>query len=253
MTEQRVADALWDVIDLPVARSEIWDQHSEGFGAVFFTLAHHVNTTLSSFWRSRGTDGFDVSDAALGSLCQNTVDYGYRRPLTDGRGQFLPTFTSPAPPQNFGLNTEVQSWSVVALRPSSPTDFDLTLYDNRAQTLHIGSSTLNSETLSRRPVPGRTCGWSVRICTAPGRSNHTISRARDASARNTAERCAEGAVSPSLPCLREDEYALVIGPFGDAFQAWSLRDMTLVTQAEAREPEMLRRASVGWRAGQVES
>ncbi|MFJ3667306.1 hypothetical protein ACIPSE_12700 [Streptomyces sp. NPDC090106] len=145
VTEQRVAGALWDVIDPQIAGSEIWDQHSEGFGAVFFTLAHHVNTTLAGFWSARGTDGFDVSDAALGSLYQNTIDYGYRRPLVDGRGQFLPTFTSPAPPQNFSLDTAVQSWSVVALRPSSPTDFDLALYDNRAQTIRLGSSTLNDQ------------------------------------------------------------------------------------------------------------
>lgn len=32
-----------------------------------------------------------------------------------------------------------------------------------------------------------------------------------------------------------------------------LRDMTLVTQVDVRETKMLRRASVGYRAGHVES
>lgn len=145
VTEERVAGALWDLIDINSGTSEIWDQRSEGFGAVFFTLARHVDNTLASFWSSRGTEGFDVSDASLGSLYQNTIDYGYRKPLLDGRGQFLPTFTSPTPPQNFSLNTAVQSWSVVAVRPSNPTDFDLQLYDDRAQTAFLNSSALNDQ------------------------------------------------------------------------------------------------------------
>ncbi|WP_416964757.1 hypothetical protein [Streptomyces sp. Agncl-13] len=145
VTEQRVVGALWDLMDFQVVNTEIWDQHNEVFGLVFSTFAHHVNTTLASFWSSRGTDGFDVSDDSLGSLYQNTIDYGYRRPLIDGRGQFLPTFTSSTPAQNFSLNTAVQSWSVVALRPSAPTDFALTLYDDRAQTVRLGSSFLGGQ------------------------------------------------------------------------------------------------------------
>ncbi|WP_234477018.1 hypothetical protein [Streptomyces sp. MBT65] len=145
VTEERVIGALWDLIDVNSGGSETWDQHSEGFGAVFSTLAHHVDNTLASFWTSRGTDGFDVSDSSLGSLYQNTIDYGYRRPLLDAQGQFLPTFTQPTPDQNFRLDTAVQSWSVVAVRPSNPTDFDLQLYDDRAQTTFLGDSSLNAQ------------------------------------------------------------------------------------------------------------
>ncbi|WP_326722171.1 hypothetical protein OHT59_24960 [Streptomyces sp. NBC_00243] len=147
VTETRVAGALWDLIDINSSGAETWDQHSEGFGAVFFPLARHVDNTLASFWSSRGTEGFDVSDSSLGSLYQNTIDYGYRKPLLDARGQFLPAFVFPGPPQNFSLNTAVQSWSVVALRPSNPNDFNLLLYDDRAQTSVLGGSALGGQTV----------------------------------------------------------------------------------------------------------
>jgi hypothetical protein len=49
------------------------------------------------------------------------------------------------PPQNFGFNTTVHSWSVVALRPSAPTDFDFTMYDDRAQTSFLKASNLNDQ------------------------------------------------------------------------------------------------------------
>lgn len=145
VTETRVIGALQDLIDTGAHSSETWDQHSEGFGVEFFTLAHHVDNTFASFWNSRGADGFDVSDATMGSLYQNTIDYQYRNPLIEGQGQSLPTFLSDTPPQNFGFNTTVHSWSVVALRPSAPTDFDFTMYDDRAQTSFLKASNFNDQ------------------------------------------------------------------------------------------------------------
>jgi hypothetical protein len=145
VTETRVIGALQDLIDTGAHASETWDQHSEGFGATFFTLAHHVDNTFASFWNSRGADGFDVSDATMGSLYQNTIDYQYRNPLIEGHGQSLPTFLSNTPPQNFGFNTVAHSWSVVALRPSAPTDFDFTVYDDRAQMSFLKASNFNDQ------------------------------------------------------------------------------------------------------------
>jgi len=135
ITQQRVTGALWDVIDSS-GSGEQWDQHSEGFGAAYLTLAHHVDNTFASYWNSRAADGFDVSDATLGSLYQNTIDYQYRRQLLEGQGQFLATYIAGTaqPPLNFGFSTAVHSWSVVAMRPGPLTDYNLLLFDERAQT-----------------------------------------------------------------------------------------------------------------------
>ncbi|MFI6409400.1 hypothetical protein [Streptomyces sp. NPDC050548] len=144
MTEGRVAGALFDLTDNS-GTAEIWDQHAEGFGIPFYTLWHHVDTTFASFWRSRSTDGFDVSDSALGSLHQSTIDYQYRKPLIDGRGLVLPGPT----PHNFAFNTVVHSWSVVALGPGSGVDFSLRMYDDRAQT---SPNLLASSSSTNQPV-----------------------------------------------------------------------------------------------------
>ncbi|MFD4555562.1 hypothetical protein ACFWP5_14780 [Streptomyces sp. NPDC058469] len=131
VTETRVIGALLDLTDLPSTTTEFWDRHTEPVRNVFATLTHHVDNTFASFWSSRGADGFDVSDSSLGSLYQNTIDYQYRNPLLDGVGQ---SPTAPTPVHNFGFNTAVHSWSVVALRPLAPADYDLKVYDDRAQT-----------------------------------------------------------------------------------------------------------------------
>lgn len=131
VTERRVIGALVDLTDPAISSSEIWDQHNDVFGIIFATLAHHVDNTFASFWNSRGADGFDVSDSSLGSLYQNTIDYQYRRPLLDGLGLLTP---HSAPTNNFGFNTVVHSWSVAALRPLGQTDYNLSVYDDRAQT-----------------------------------------------------------------------------------------------------------------------
>jgi len=128
ITQTRVVGALWDLTD--PASSEVWDQHSEGFGVIFHVLARHVDNTFASYWNSRTADGVDVSDAGgLGSLYQNTIDYGYRRPLIDGKGQSL--FATV--PHNFGFETLVRTWSVVAVRPLGQRNLDLDLYGDRPQ------------------------------------------------------------------------------------------------------------------------
>ncbi|WP_327401900.1 hypothetical protein OG194_18160 [Streptomyces sp. NBC_01288] len=146
VTERRVIGALVDLTDPAIASSEIWDEHNDVFGIIFATLAHHVDNTFASFWNSRGADGFDVSDSSLGSLYQNTIDYGYRRPLLDGRGQSLP---HSAPTDNFGFNTAVDAWYVVALRPLGQTNYDLRVYDDRAQT---SPNLLASSVLAKQSV-----------------------------------------------------------------------------------------------------
>ncbi|MCD7439717.1 hypothetical protein K4B79_15950 [Streptomyces lincolnensis] len=51
---------------------------------------------------------------------------------------------------------------------------------------------------------------------APGRRNHTISRAGGGRTRITARYREDGVVSPRLSGLREGEHFPVTGPFGDA-------------------------------------
>jgi hypothetical protein len=140
-TEGRIAGSLIDITDF--ANEASWDRYGEGFSGLWFTFTHHVNTTLSSFWASRAGDGFNVSDAAaLADLYQNTVDYTFRDPLAD----YVPLVRPTPTPHNFGFNTNTIYWSVVAVRPSG-TDYDLTLFDDRAQTVNLGSSAFGGSTI----------------------------------------------------------------------------------------------------------
>jgi hypothetical protein len=73
-TEGRVAGAL---IDLTDANNEGTDRFSEGIYNLWLTFQYHDSATFSAFWASRAADGFDVGNNALGSLYQNTIDYGF--------------------------------------------------------------------------------------------------------------------------------------------------------------------------------
>ena len=73
--EGRVAGALWDLAD---TRNEGTDRVGEGIGNIWTTFQGHTSDTLADFWSHRRADGLDVGNNALGSLFQNTIDYGFR-------------------------------------------------------------------------------------------------------------------------------------------------------------------------------
>jgi hypothetical protein len=72
--EGRVAGAL---IDLSDTTNEGTDRVGEGMGNIWSTFQDHNSTTFARFWADRGTDGFSRNNNALGSLYQNTIDYGF--------------------------------------------------------------------------------------------------------------------------------------------------------------------------------
>ncbi|MFE7245151.1 hypothetical protein [Streptomyces sp. NPDC057580] len=125
--EGRVAGALWDLVD---TGTEGWDAYGEGLSPVWNTFLDHRVTTFREYWDARVADGRETGAPALGSLFQNTIDYGYRNPLTSHQSQTRPT---PDPAHNYRFDTTKVFWSVVALRPPTTADYDLRLYDDEAQ------------------------------------------------------------------------------------------------------------------------
>lgn len=73
--EGRVAGAL---IDLTDSNNEGTDRVGEGIGNLWTTVQRHNSRTFAEFWTHRAGDGFNVSNNALGSLHQNTIDFGFR-------------------------------------------------------------------------------------------------------------------------------------------------------------------------------
>ncbi|MBB5868216.1 hypothetical protein F4553_001595 [Allocatelliglobosispora scoriae] len=154
ITEGRVAGALIDISD---ANNEgYWDVYGEGApGNVWNTFVNHVANTFAQFWAWRVADGYNVADAgALSSVYQNTIDYTFRNPLGNYAELTRPTPT----PHNYGYNTGSNYWSVVAVR-STGADYDLQLFDDRAQTVNLGTSTFGGTTIdfvavdsNRRPL-----------------------------------------------------------------------------------------------------
>jgi hypothetical protein len=72
--EGRVAGAL---IDLTDGTNEGTDRVGEGMGNIWTTFQNHVSANFSQFWSHRASDGFNVGNNALGSLYQNTIDFGF--------------------------------------------------------------------------------------------------------------------------------------------------------------------------------
>lgn len=141
-TEGRIAGALIDITDFN--NEATWDRYGEGFTGIWYTFTHHVNNTLSAFWASRTADGFNVADSgALADVYQNTVDYGFRDPL----GDYAPVSRPTPTPHNYSFNTNTIYWSVAAVRPPAGSDYDLTLYDDRNQTVSLGSSAWGGSTI----------------------------------------------------------------------------------------------------------
>ncbi len=139
--EARVVGALLDIADF--TNEGLWDRSSEGTANIWFVLNHSIDNNFASFWSDRARDGFDVSDTgALASLYQNTIDYGFREPLADRTLLQRPIPT----PHNFSFSTSTPYWTVVGVIPFSSTDEDLSLYDDRAQTVFLGGSVFGLET-----------------------------------------------------------------------------------------------------------
>ncbi|HUQ56494.1 hypothetical protein [Lentzea sp.] len=139
--EGRVAGAL---IDLSDSTNEApWDRLSEeglAPGHIWTTFLSHKSNSFSEFWAHRSADGFTTSVSALASLYQNTIDYTFRDPLTANSPVSRPT--PPTSSHNFSYNTTNNAWSVVALRPASGSDYDLRVYDDKAQSVQKGSSVI---------------------------------------------------------------------------------------------------------------
>ncbi|SDO58081.1 hypothetical protein [Lentzea jiangxiensis] len=138
--EGRVAGAL---IDLSDATNEApWDRLSDGGrtpGHIWTTFLLHKSNTFAEFWGHRTADGFNTAlTNGLASLYQNTIDFTFRDPLAGNTPVSRPT--PPATSHNFSYNTVNNSWSVVALRPPAGADYNLRVYDDKAQTIQKGSS-----------------------------------------------------------------------------------------------------------------
>jgi hypothetical protein len=151
-TEGRVAGALLDIID--TRRESDYDIFGEGLNTIWTTFTRHIDRTFASFWAGRTADGFNVADTgALSSVYQNTIDYGFREPLNDN----TPLFRQQPVPHNYGLNTGTPTWSVITLAPNQGADYDLDLYDDRAQvTPRLSSSTLGGPAVDFVAIDSRS-------------------------------------------------------------------------------------------------
>jgi hypothetical protein len=175
--EGRVAGSLWDLLD---SGAEGTDNYQDTLANVWSTFLDHRSTNFAQWWAQRGQDGRDVSDAALGALFQNTIDYGFRQPLTDGAEI---TATTPPADHNYRFDTRNQAWSVVAVRPPSTADDDLMLFDDRAQTQQLESSLLVGVTdfVAIDSNPGRRAlgDYYPRVHRVNGTGDYTVELADD--------------------------------------------------------------------------
>jgi hypothetical protein len=73
--EGRVAGALWDLYD---SAGDGTDHYGEGKAAIWQTIQSFASATFAEFWNHRRLGGFSTSNAPLGSLHQNSIDYGFR-------------------------------------------------------------------------------------------------------------------------------------------------------------------------------
>jgi hypothetical protein len=183
--EGRVSGSLNDISDARNAaptNNETWDRYTEGApGRIFDTLLAHRSANFRQFWDQRVADGFDAApERALGCLFQNTIDYGFRDPLTDGTAYTRPeAFTA----HNYRIDTTRLFWSVVAVRPDGTSDHDVALYDDNAQTQHLITSAAAGTTIdfvaidsnpSRRPLGD----YYPRISRASGTGGYAIQYAQ---------------------------------------------------------------------------
>jgi hypothetical protein len=178
--EGRIAAAMNDIADFPA--EPYWDNYGEGApGHLWDTFLNHRSATFHDFWNQRGTDNFDVSDGPLGSLFQNTIDYGFRNPLADNQSLTRP---DPLTPHNYHFATTTVFWSVVALRPPAGADYDLFVYGDRPQTQLLAASQLGADTTDFVAVDSnhRPLGdYYPQVRSVTGHGNYQIELAQGAS------------------------------------------------------------------------
>jgi hypothetical protein len=124
-SEGRIAGSLIDLTD--ATNEGPWDRVTEGPTPIWNVFMNNVSGTLGQFWAQRGASGGNVGSSALSTLFNNTVDYGFRDPLSNYVQLSRPT---PVTPHNFGYNTTTNYWSVVAVRPNVGSNIDMQLYDD---------------------------------------------------------------------------------------------------------------------------
>ena len=133
--EGRVAGALYDLADW--SDEQPYDRFAEGAGPIWTTLMNNVSHSFKEFWQQHGLS----SSQALASVYQNTIDYGFRDPLAD-YGELTRDFStlgSPLP-HNYRYASNVNYWSVAAVRPQSGVNVDLALYDDANLTTKLATS-----------------------------------------------------------------------------------------------------------------
>jgi hypothetical protein len=138
--EGRVAGALLDLED---ATNELpWDTRNENpYEEIWETFLRFRSSTFEEFWRQRGQAGFDVGASPLGTLYQNTIDYGFREPLGENQTRTRP---GPVEPHRYRVDTSVLFWSVVAVRPPVNADYDLRVYDDPELRQQLSQSLVGS-------------------------------------------------------------------------------------------------------------
>jgi len=134
-TEGRVAGALIDLTDS--ANESPWDRVSEGPRPIWDLFMNNVTGTFGQFWSQRAASGGNVSQSALATLFNNTIDYGFRDPMANYAQLSRPT---PSTPHNYSYNTTSNYWSVIAVRPNAGSAVDLNLYDDFNQFSFLKSS-----------------------------------------------------------------------------------------------------------------
>jgi hypothetical protein len=150
--ESRVAWALEDIEDS--ANEAPWDRTGEGFANVWSTFQHHTDNSFADFWSDRTGDGFDVSESALSTLYENTIDYGFVDTLARSAPAARPTPPNQAPIPAGSSNTHRfsylgngQTWQAVAIRPPAGAAYRLGLFTDE---------TFSSPILQTPDVPGAT-------------------------------------------------------------------------------------------------
>jgi hypothetical protein len=171
--EGRVAGALWDLFDAPADGT---DGYQDSLPNLWNTFLDHRATTFAQYWAARGQEGRDVTDLALGALFQNTIDYGFRQPLSDGNQVVGST---PPADRNYHYDTTHPHWSVIALRPPAGADDDLVLFDDRAQQQRLNASLLGVDTIDFVAVDSNTGrrplgDYYPRVHRVSGTGNYTV-------------------------------------------------------------------------------
>ncbi len=181
--EGRVASALIDVSDS--SNEWPWDRYGEGApGNVWETFLNHVSDTFGQFWTSRGADGYDVADTgALAGVFGSTIDYTFRDPLPD-YAQYLRPRPAASGPHSYSFSTSTGYWSVVAARPPSGADYDLALFDDRAEGTLLASSAYGGDVVDLVAIDSnggrRTVGddYYPRVSAYNGDGNYVIQLAQ---------------------------------------------------------------------------